>query len=92
MLDMSWACFGGASAYELEHYLRRRGAIFRETTNVKVAARFSDEAGSFALGWSLGFLCMSVVSFLGMVGMRVLLSILRLKRLPGDDSLPDTFP
>jgi uncharacterized protein YjbI with pentapeptide repeats len=85
--DMSWACFDGESAYELKHHLRCRGAIFRETTNVKVATRFSDEAGSFALGWLLGFLFMSVVSFLSMVGMRVLLSILRLKRPPDFDAL-----
>jgi len=78
--DMSWACFDGASAYELKHHLRRRGAIFREAINVKVATRFSDEAGSFALGWLLGFLFTSVVGFLGMVCLRVLLSLLRLKR------------
>ncbi len=84
--DMSWACFDGASAYELKHHLRRRGAIFRETTKVKVATQCSDEAGSFALGWVLGFLFMSVVSFLGMVGTRVLLSILRLKGPPDFDA------
>src|SRR5712691_8199948 len=50
--DLSWACFDEASAYELKHRLRHRGAIFRETTNVKVAERFSDKASTFALGFS----------------------------------------
>src|SRR6266699_3961080 len=79
--DMSWACFGGTSAYELKNHLRRSGAIFRETTSVKVAERFSDEASSFALGFSLGFLFMSVVGFLGIVGMRAMCLFLGLKRL-----------
>jgi uncharacterized protein YjbI with pentapeptide repeats len=78
--DLSWSCLGEASAYELKYHLRRRGAIFRETTNVKVVERFSDKASTFALGFSLGFLLMSVVGFLGMVGMREIRHFLGLKR------------
>jgi uncharacterized protein YjbI with pentapeptide repeats len=78
--DLSWACFGEASAYELKHHFQHRGAIFRETTNVKVAERFSDEASTFALGFSLGFLLMSVVGFLGMGGMRAMRHFSGLKR------------
>jgi uncharacterized protein YjbI with pentapeptide repeats len=68
--DLSWSCLGEASASELKHHLRHRGAIFRETTNVKVTERFSDKASTFALGFSLGFLLTGVVGFLGMLGMR----------------------
>ncbi len=81
--DLSWASFGGASSYELaKHQLRRRGAIFSDTTNVKVADRFSEEAGRYALGFSLGLLCMSVVGFLGVLGMRVMRTYMRLKKHP----------
>jgi len=70
--DLSWACFGAASDYEqLKHQLWRRGAIFRETTNVRV----SEGAGRHALGFALGFLSMSVVGFLCIVGLRVLFSL-----------------
>src|SRR6266700_1512666 len=79
--NLSWACLGEANAYELKHRLRHRGAIFRETTNVKVAERFSDKASTFALGFSLGFLFIGVVGFLGMLGMRVMCHFLKLKRL-----------
>ncbi len=79
--DLSWACLGEANAYELKHRLRHRGAIFRETTKVKVAERFSDTASTFALGFSLGFLFIGVVGFLGMLGMRVMCHFLKLKRL-----------
>src|SRR6266568_881934 len=79
--DLSWAYFDEESAYELKHRLRHRGAIFRETTNVKVAERFSDKASTFAFGFSLGFLVISVVGFLGMLGMRAMRHSLRLKRL-----------
>src|SRR6266567_4485056 len=79
--DLSWDCLGEANAYELKHRLRHRGAIFRETTNVKVAERFSDTASTFALGFSLGFLFIGVVGFLGMLGMRVMCHFLKLKRL-----------
>ena len=69
--DLSWACFGDASDYEqLKHQLWRRGAIFRETTNVRV----SEGAGRHALGFALGFLSLSVVSFVCLVGLRLLLS------------------
>ena len=75
--DLSWACFGDASDYEqLKHQLWRRGAIFRETTNVRV----SEGAGRHALGFALGFLSMSVVGFLCLVGLRVLLLSTWLKR------------
>src|SRR5712692_9291665 len=70
--DLSWACFGEASASEqLKHRLWRRGAIFRETTNVRV----SEAAGRHALGFALGFLSMSVVGFLCIVGLPLLLSL-----------------
>jgi hypothetical protein len=78
--DLSWSCLGEASAYELKRHLRHRGAIFRETTRVKVTERFSDKTSTFALGFSLGFLLMSVVGFLGMGGMRVMRHFLGLKR------------
>jgi uncharacterized protein YjbI with pentapeptide repeats len=79
--DLSWARFGEASANEqLKHRLWRRGAIFRETPNVRVAGRFSGAAGRHALGFALGFLLTSVVGFLCMFGLRVLLVYLRLKR------------
>src|SRR5260221_4947530 len=69
--DLSWACFGDASDSEqLKHRLWRRGAIFRETTNVRV----SEAAGRHALGFALGFLSMSVVGFLCIVGLRLLFS------------------
>src|SRR6266702_2042556 len=79
--DLSWAYFDEESAYELKHRLRHRGAIFRETTKVRVAERFSDKASTFAFGFSLGFLVISVVGFLGMLGMRAMRHSLRLKRL-----------
>ena len=74
--DLSWACFGEASDSEqLKHRLWRRGAIFRETTSVRVAGRFSGAAGRHALGFALGFLLMSVAGFLCIVGLRLLLSM-----------------
>jgi uncharacterized protein YjbI with pentapeptide repeats len=75
--DLSWARFGEASDDEqLKHRLWRRGAIFREMTNVRV----SEAAGRHALGFALGFLLTSVVGFLCMFGLRILLLYLRLKR------------
>ncbi len=69
--DLSWACFGEASDDEqLKQQLWRRGAIFRETTSVRVAGRFLEGAGGFALG----FLLMSVAGFLCLVGLRLLFS------------------
>jgi len=47
----------------------------------KVTDRSSDKTSTFALGFSLGFLFISVVGFLGMVGMRVMLHVPRLKKL-----------
>jgi len=79
--DLSWACFGEASDSEqLKQRLWRRGAIFRETTTVRVAGRFSEGAGRHALGFALGFLSMSVVGFLCIVGLRVLRFSLWLRR------------
>ena len=91
--DLSWASFGGASTYEqVKQQLQRRGAIFSDTTNVKVAQRFSGEAGRYALGFSLGLLCMSVVGFLCVFGMRAMLTYLWLKRHPGDGALCQVGP
>ncbi len=74
--DLSWARFGDASDYDqLKHRLWRRGAIFRETANVRVAGRSSEGAGRHALGFALGFLSMSVVGFLCIVGLRLLSSM-----------------
>src|SRR5712692_9706281 len=70
--DLSWARFGEASDDEqLKHRLWRRGAIFREAPNVRVA----EAAGRHALGFALGFLSMSVVGFLCIVGLPLLLSL-----------------
>ncbi len=75
--DLSWACFGDESDDEqLKHRLWRRGAIFRETTSVRV----SEGADRHALGFALGFLLMSVTGFLCILGLRVLRSYLWLKR------------
>jgi len=83
--DLSWASFGGASACEpTRSHLRRRGAIFREKTSVIVAERFSEKAGGYALGFALGLPFMSVVSLLCVLGIRVILTHMRLKRHPGD--------
>lgn len=82
--DLSWASLGGASTYELaKSQLRRRGAIFREATNVKVIEPFSEKAGRYTLGFSLGFLFMSVVGFLCVLVVRVTLAYIRLKKLSG---------
>jgi hypothetical protein len=79
--DLSWACFGDASDdKQLKHRLWRRGAIFREAPNVRVARRFSEGAGRHALGFALGFLSMSVAGFLCIVGLRVLRFSLWLRR------------
>src|SRR6266536_1751568 len=44
--DLSWASLGGVSTFEItKSHLRHRGAVFRETTNVIVAERFSERAG-----------------------------------------------
>ena len=71
--DLSWACFGEASDSEqVKHRLRRKGALFREMTKVRVAGRFPEGAGRYALGFALGFLCT--------FSLQVLLLRLRLKR------------
>src|SRR6266404_4531668 len=71
--DLSWACFGEASDSEqLKHRLWRRGAIFREKPRVRVAGRFSERAGRHALGFALGFLLMSVLGLLCVLGIRVI--------------------
>jgi hypothetical protein len=73
--DLSWAPLGGANPCELTRsQLRRSGAIFREPTTVIVAERFSAKAGRYALGSSLGLLCMSVVGFLMGVGIRLIVT------------------
>src|SRR5216683_1937650 len=78
---LCWAGFGEASDSEqLKHRLWRRGAIFRETTNVRV----SEAAGRHALGFALGFVLMSLVGLLCVLGIRVILTHMRLKRHPGD--------
>ena len=83
--DLSWTSFGGASTLELTRsHLRRRGAIFREPTTVIVAERFSEKAGRYALGFALGLPFMSVVGFLCVLGIRVILTHMRLKRRPRD--------
>src|SRR6266446_990322 len=83
--DLSWACFGEASDSEqLKHRLWRRGAIFREKPRVRVAGRFSERAGRHALGFALGFLLMSVLGLLCVLGIRVIRTHMRLKRHPGD--------
>jgi uncharacterized protein YjbI with pentapeptide repeats len=70
--DLSWAFFDEASDDEqLKHRLWRRGAIFRETTSVRV----SEGAGRHALGFALGFLLTSVVGFLCIFGLRLLFSL-----------------
>jgi len=83
--DLSWASLGGASTFELtKHQLRQRGAIFREPTSVMVAERFSAKAGRYALGFSLGLLCLGVVGCLCGLGIRVILTCMQLKKHPGD--------
>jgi uncharacterized protein YjbI with pentapeptide repeats len=79
--DLSWASLGGASSFErTRSHLRHRGAIFREKTNVIVAERFSEKVDRYALGFALGLLCMSVVGFLMVVGIRAILTQMRLNR------------
>jgi uncharacterized protein YjbI with pentapeptide repeats len=83
--DLSWASFGGASAFELTRsHLRRRGAIFREKTNVIVAEHFSEKAGRYTLGFALGLPFMSVVGFLMGLGIRVIFKHMRLELHPGN--------
>ncbi len=77
--DLSWASLGGVSACaRTRSHLRRRGAIFREKTNVIVAERFSESASRYALGFALGLPCMSVVGFMMVLGIRAILLHMRL--------------
>jgi hypothetical protein len=81
--DLSWAALGGASTFEqTRSHLRRRGALFREKTNVMVAERFSEKVGRYALGCALGLPGMSVVGFLMVLGVRFIFTQTRLKRQP----------
>src|SRR5713101_7828768 len=83
--DLSWAGLGEArDSEQLKHRLWRRGAIFREAPSVRVAGRFSEGAGRHALGFALGFVLMSLVGLLCVLGIRVILTHMRLKRHPGD--------
>ena len=83
--DLSWASLGGASTFErTKSHLRRRGAIFREKTEVIVAERFSEKAGRYALGFALGLPFMSVVGFVMGVGIRFICTHLRLNKHPAD--------
>jgi uncharacterized protein YjbI with pentapeptide repeats len=84
--DLSWASLGGASTFErTKSHLRRRGAIFREKTEVIVAERFSEKVGRYALGFALGLPFMSVVGFVMGVGIRYIRTHMQLKRYPGNE-------
>jgi uncharacterized protein YjbI with pentapeptide repeats len=86
--DLSWASLGGASTFEsTRSHLRRRGAIFREKTEVIVAEPVSEKVGRYALGFALGLPFMSIVGFLMGVGMRVICTHLQLKRYAGNETL-----
>src|SRR6266516_2710551 len=83
--DLSWACLGGANTCErTRSHLRRRGAIFRDKTNVIVADRFSEKVGRYALGFGFGLLCMNVVGFLMVLGVRFIFTHTWLNRHPVD--------
>jgi uncharacterized protein YjbI with pentapeptide repeats len=85
--DLSWASLGGASTFErTKSHLRRRGAIFREKTEVIVAERFSEKAGRYALGFALGLPFMSVVGFLMGVGIRFIRTHMQPKRYAGSET------
>ncbi len=82
---LSWASLGGASTCEhTRSHHRRRGAIFRETTEVIVAERFSEKIGRYAPGFALGLPCLSVVSFLTVLSVRFIFTQLRLTNHPVD--------
>jgi hypothetical protein len=82
--DLSWASLGGASTFEpTKSHLRRRGAIFREKTELIVAERFSEKTGRYALGFALGLPFMSVIGFVIGVGIRFICTHMQLKRYPG---------
>jgi uncharacterized protein YjbI with pentapeptide repeats len=86
--DLSWASLGGASTFEhSKSHLRRRGAIFRENTEVIVAEPFSEKVGRYALGFALGLPFMSVVGFVMGVGIRFICTHMQLKRNAGNETL-----
>ena len=85
--DLSWASLGGASTFECTRsHLRRRGAIFREKTEVIVAEPFSEKVGRYALGFALGLPLMSIVGFLMGVGIRFICTHMQLKRYAGNET------
>jgi hypothetical protein len=85
--DLSWASLGGASTLEpTRSHLRRRGAIFREKTELIVAERFSEKTGRYALGFALGLPLMSMVGFVMGVGIRFICTHMQLKRYPGNEA------
>src|SRR6266567_2293032 len=80
--DLSWASLGGASTFErTKSHLRRRGALFREKTEVIVAEPFSEKAGRYALGFVLSLPFMSVVGFVMGVGIRFICTHMQPKKL-----------
>lgn len=86
--DLSWASLGGAGTFEdTKSHLRRRGAIFREKTEVIVAEPFSEKVGRYALGFALGLPFMSLVGFLMGVGIRFICTHMQLKRYAGNETL-----
>lgn len=83
--DLTWATFGGAGTYApAKHDLQRRGALFRERTRVQCVESSSGETDRYALGFVLGMLVMSAVSFLVGWSVRTLLQQRR-----GKDRLDD---
>jgi uncharacterized protein YjbI with pentapeptide repeats len=85
--DLSWASLGGASNFErTKSHLRRRGAIFRETTKVIVAEPFSEKVGRYVLGFALGLPFMSVVGFVMGVGIRYIRTHMQQKKYPGNET------
>jgi Pentapeptide repeats (8 copies) len=86
--ELSWATLGGRNTFELTRsHLRRRGAIFREKTDVIVTECFSEKAGRYAQGFALGLLFMSVVGFLMGLGIKGICSRMRLNGYPGNGLL-----
>ncbi len=85
--DLSWASLGGASTFErTKSHLRRRGALFREKTEVIVAEPFSEKAGRYALGFVLSLPFMSVVGFVMGVGIRFICTHMQPKRYAGNET------
>jgi len=85
--DLSGASLGGASTFErTKSHLRRRGALFREKTEVIVAEPFSEKAGRYALGFVLSLPFMSVVGFVMGVGIRFICTHMQPKRYAGNET------